>query len=134
MVSKVGFHGSWLLGAVVLSSCQLVSGLSELDTTDGTGGGLVSDGDATGGRDGAGGGASCLLDWKGSNCQGACGDRGDGIWIGCGNFMACYVEENCLPEDCSSGINDACGINQVEGGTEASLAMAQEVVACMCGP
>jgi hypothetical protein len=126
----------WLAFLPALVSCQAFSGLGDLEIVgDGTGAqgtGAVS---GTGGGVGSGGGSACLVGWEANaTCKGVCGDPGDGIRVGCGNFMDCYVDHDCLPETCSQDIDDVCGINEVQSGTNESLVMAQEVVTCLCDP
>jgi hypothetical protein len=109
----------------------MVSGLDELEITGGGSGG-----GASGGASGTGGGADpgCVVGWAQNDCRGQCGDEDDGIQRGCGNFMDCYVMEHCLPEVCSANIDAECGINKIQDGTALSLAMAEEVVNCLCYP
>jgi hypothetical protein len=125
-------RASWLALLPGLVSCQALSGLGDLEIVgDGSG----AQGSGAGGGTGTGGAASCVVGWEdNAACKGNCGDPGDGISVGCGKFMDCYLEHDCLPETCSPSIDDACGINKVQSGTNGSLADAQEVVACMCGP
>jgi len=130
MPAFVRIRAPWLALLLSLVSCQALSGLGDLEIVgDGSGG------QGTGGGVGSGGSSACLTGWEGNAfCKGACGDPGDGIHVGCGNFMDCYLEHDCLPETCSQSIDDVCGINEVQSGTNESLADAKEVVACMCGP
>jgi len=112
----------------------MVSGLADLEIASDGSGGQASGG--TGGSVGAGGSsaASCLGSWETSACRGQCGDPGDGVDAGCGNFMDCFVEHQCLPAACSDNIDEVCGVNHVEGGNSDSLDMAEGVVTCLCYP
>ena len=132
MLSMVWLRGSTLfalLALTVLASCQFVTGLADLEVTGSTGGA------GSGGGEGSGGSPSeCLVGWESNQqCRGVCGDPGDGIHVGCGNFMECYLYYDCLPETCNQGIDDLCGNNNVEGGNDNSAALADEVVECLCG-
>jgi len=113
MFPRHWLHAVRLTGLLALTSCQLVSGLDELDVPEG---------------------AVCLQGWETHTCRGQCGDDDDGIRIGCGNFMACYIDNDCLPDGCSKTVDDICGNNSVEGGNDLSFSMATGVVNCMCGP
>jgi len=136
MSTQVRFHSPWLLGLLALSSCQLLTGLDELETSDAGAGGQASGGQsAVGGTSATGGdSAECLTGWETHECRGVCGDRDHGTRVGCGNLMDCYVTKDCLPETCSDNIDDVCGGNKVEGATPEALEMAAAVVDCMCAP
>lgn len=125
-----------LVALVGLSACQVVSGLSELEVSEAGSGGQASGGSSGSGGYTATGGdvTSCLVGWEQHSCRQGCGDPGDGVDVGCGNLMDCYLEEQCLPADCSDSLSDVCGGNKVENATPEALRMAREVVDCLCGP
>jgi hypothetical protein len=126
-----------LFGALPsLWSCQVVSGLADLEVGDVSTGGQATGGSSgTGGEIGTGGdAASCLVGWENDQCSGLCGDPGDGVGVGCGNLMDCYLEEQCLPATCSAELDDVCGGNKVENATPEALDMARAVVDCLCPP
>lgn len=134
MLPTVRIRSYWLLGPLALLSCQLVSGLDELEVVPDGSGGQGSGGVSSAGGTGSGGtpDPSCVVGWADDPCQGQCGDPGDGIHTGCGKLMECYVANHCLPEVCSADIDGVCGINEVAGANPDSLAMAEEVVNCLC--
>jgi hypothetical protein len=137
MSSSARLRSYWLALPLSLASCQLVTGLGDLEVAvDGSGAQSSAGGSSSGSAPGSGGAPdpSCVLGWRDDACRGQCGDTGDGIQVGCGNFMACYVTKTCLPATCSQDIDGPCGINKVQGGTDESLEMAEAVVSCMCYP
>jgi hypothetical protein len=48
----------------------------------------------------------------------------------CQDVLDCYVENDCGPDSCT-GVNDACGQNEIDQGT-APYEFANPVYECLC--
>jgi hypothetical protein len=69
-------------------------------------------------------------DWKGSSCD-TSSNAPQSDQLKCNDFLDCYLENSCGPDDCGDN-DDLCGVNTIGGGGGAKQ-RAHQVFRCMCG-